>query len=237
MTAGTDSRAPATLDLVDGGPFDPGAPVVERLAARAVIHDDRGRMLLLRSRHGDLKFPGGGIDPGESVPQALLRELAEECGVVDAEVQQELLRVRELRPAQEPGAVFCMTSRYFSCALTGQVGDVAARLEDYERDLGLAPAWVTPASALRTNAGLLATWPAEQVADRAPWLPRETAALEWLCSAAADRRPARALHRAPSRRPSDGQTCACKARFDPLAAGLPVRVVVPVLPTGRPAAP
>ena len=182
MTVGAEGGAPAILDLVDGGPFDSGAAVVERLAARAVIHDDRGRMLLLRSRHGDLKFPGGGLDPGESAQQALLRELAEECGVVDAEVVQELLRVRELRPAQEPGAVFCMTSRYFGCTLTGQVGDVAARLEDYERALGLAPIWVEPESALRTNAGLLSTWRAEQVADRAPWLPRETAALEWLCS-------------------------------------------------------
>ncbi|MGZ5415757.1 MAG: NUDIX hydrolase [Nocardioides sp.] len=182
MTAGTDSRTPVTIDVMDGGPFDPDAPVVERLAARAVTHDDHGRMLLLRSRHGDLKFPGGGIDAGEYVTQALLRELAEECGVGDAEVLEELLRVRELRPAREPGAVFCMTSRYFSCTLTGQLGDVAVRLEDYERDLGLVPAWVAPESALRTNAGLLSTWRAEQVADRASWLPRETAALEWLCS-------------------------------------------------------
>jgi 8-oxo-dGTP pyrophosphatase MutT (NUDIX family) len=183
MTSGTDSRAPATHDLVVGGPFDPGAPVVERLAARAVTHDGSGRLLMLRSRHGDLKFPGGGIDRGESARQALLRELAEECGVDDAEVRQEVLRLRELRPAQEPGAVFRMTSRYFRCTLTGQVGDVAARLADYERDLELAPIWVEPESALRTDAGLLSTWRAEQVAERAPWLRRETAALEWLCSA------------------------------------------------------
>lgn len=182
MTFGAGSRAPYTLDLVDGGPLDPDAPVVQRLAARAVIHDDRGRLLLLRSRHGDLKFPGGGIDPGESVAQALLRELAEECGVVDAEVLQELLRVRELRPGQEPGAVLCMTSRYFRCHLTGRVGDRVARLEDYERDLALTPTWVTPEAALRSNAGHVASWSAEQVAERAPWLPRETAALEWLCS-------------------------------------------------------
>jgi 8-oxo-dGTP pyrophosphatase MutT (NUDIX family) len=181
VTAGTGSRAPVTLDLVDGGPHDPGAPVVARHAARAVIHDDRGRMLMLRSRHGDLKFPGGGIDPGESVRQALLRELAEECGVVGAEVQDELLCVRELRPAQEPGAVFCMTSRYFGCALTGRVGAVAAHLEDYERDLELTPTWVLAELALADNTGVLAAWPAQQVADLAPWLPRETAALRWLC--------------------------------------------------------
>jgi 8-oxo-dGTP pyrophosphatase MutT (NUDIX family) len=192
VTAGTGSRAPVTLDLVDGGPHDPGAPVVARHAARAVIHDDRGRMLMLRSRHGDLKFPGGGIDPGESASQALLRELAEECGVVGAEVLQELLRVRQLRPAQEPGAVFCMTSRYFRCTLTGEVGAAASRLEAYERDLGLAPVWVTPEAALRSNASLSSTWQAEQVADLAPWLPRETAALEWLCSGGG-RPPARRL--------------------------------------------
>ncbi|WP_425558410.1 NUDIX domain-containing protein [Kribbella ginsengisoli] len=36
--------------------------------------------MLLKSRHGDYKFPGGGVEPGESMQSALQREFLEECG-------------------------------------------------------------------------------------------------------------------------------------------------------------
>ena len=60
-----------------------------RLAARAVILDPNDRVLLVRFVWPDKTVwapPGGGIDPGETPEQAIVREVAEECGLRDFEL-------------------------------------------------------------------------------------------------------------------------------------------------------
>lgn len=57
------------------------------MTVRAIIADDAGRMLLLRraeqSRNfvGEWEFPGGKMDDGENVGEALCREVREETGL------------------------------------------------------------------------------------------------------------------------------------------------------------
>ncbi len=54
---------------------------------RVVLSDRDGRLLLLQRAAPDRRypglweFPGGGIDPGETPPQAAARELREEVGL------------------------------------------------------------------------------------------------------------------------------------------------------------
>ncbi len=47
----------------------------------AVIHDDHGRVLVLRTVHGTWSLPAGAIDPGETPREAVVRETREECGL------------------------------------------------------------------------------------------------------------------------------------------------------------
>jgi 8-oxo-dGTP pyrophosphatase MutT (NUDIX family) len=57
----------------------------ERPAARILLLDDRGRLLLFRFDAGDRPpfwcTPGGAVDPGESYAEAARRELREETGL------------------------------------------------------------------------------------------------------------------------------------------------------------
>ena len=182
--------------LVHGPAAAPDAPRVERLATRAVVRrgDD---VLLLRGTAGDYRFPGGGVDVGESVADALRRELLEECGVAMSDVGEELVAVLDERPAREPGHVFAQTSLYVRCSVEGDLGPVSHDLR--ERTLGLVPLWVPLAEALEANVALRRDRAVEghpggpdtaEDPDALAWIERETLVLELLAAGSgAGRRP------------------------------------------------
>ena len=55
----------------------------QTLGVRGVVRDDQGRFLLVRHSYAPgWLFPGGGVDRGEALEDALVRELREEVGVL-----------------------------------------------------------------------------------------------------------------------------------------------------------
>lgn len=122
---------------------------------------------------GDYKFPGGGVDEGETHSQALARELREECGASLLGVDGELGAVIEYNFAEEKDFdVFKMTSHYYFCQVSGGFG--AQKLNDYERDLGFKPVWVNIDEAISTNHSLLNSHTPPE------WLRRENFVLEYI---------------------------------------------------------
>lgn len=69
-----DARRGSVLMLFGEGPFGPDLLLTERAAT-------------MRSHAGQPAFPGGSLDPGETVVQAALREGQEETGLDPASVQ------------------------------------------------------------------------------------------------------------------------------------------------------
>ena len=99
-----------------------------RLAVRAlVLHQDR--LLLVNAYPGGVSdlwcAPGGGVEPGSSLPENLCRELHEECGIAVA--VGPLALVNEFH---DPRSGFHQVDLYFRCTLTSGAPD---------------PAWVDPA--------------------------------------------------------------------------------------------
>ncbi|MGD9954755.1 MAG: NUDIX hydrolase [Candidatus Nanopelagicales bacterium] len=172
------------MRIVHGDEPATDAPRIRRLATRAVVLHGES-LLLLRSRSGDYRFPGGGLDEGESLESNLARELLEECGARLLRVDEHLLTVVDERPAREPGAVFAQESRFYRCDVHDGLADVDHDLR--ERTLELEPVWVEVQVALESNRALrdarrtaaapLSTDTAEDPDDLA-WIERETLALE-----------------------------------------------------------
>jgi len=68
-----------------------------RHAARAVLQDESGKVaLMFAGERKYYKLPGGGIDEGEKISEAMARELLEETGCT-AEITSELGVVEEWR--------------------------------------------------------------------------------------------------------------------------------------------
>ncbi len=132
-------------------------PRHERHAVRSVILR-HGCVAMVKSRKkGFYQFPGGGIAPGETHVQALMRETREEVGLtILPHTVRPLGIVREIRASQfAPETIFDQTSYYYFADVSDTVAEQV--LEDYEQDLGYALEWVDMDKARRINLHLCRT--------------------------------------------------------------------------------
>ena len=146
---------------------------VHRTAVRAVISKGKKLLMIYSSNVGDYKFPGGGVDRGETHAQALQREVQEECGASLMNIGLGIGAVIEYNiPMESDYDVFKMTSYYYRCDVADGFG--AQNLDGYERDLGFKPMWIDIAEAIHVNKTLL------QSDKHIEWLKREIFVLEYI---------------------------------------------------------
>jgi len=146
---------------------------IHRTAVRAVIQRGRDLLMVYSANVGDYKFPGGGVDDGESHKQALSREVREECGARLVEFGECVGAVIEYNiPVEAEYDVFKMMSHYYLCQVSDGFG--AQKLGEYEKDLGFKPVWVDIDEAISINQSLLNS-------DKIPeWLKRELFVLNYI---------------------------------------------------------
>ena len=129
-----------------------------RPGVAAVIFTPEGVLLQRRDDNGLWGLPGGGVEPGESVTQALVREVREETGL---EVEPRRLIGVYSAPEHHQiitypdGNVIHYVSSVFECAITG--GTLTCGVESL--DLGwfdpeVLPADVMPISRIRIHDAL-----------------------------------------------------------------------------------
>lgn len=134
-----------TLDKKD---YDENAPVFSRPSVRAILIRD-GKIAMVHSLKYDYyKFPGGGIEPGETQEETLIRETMEEAGLtVDPASIQPYGLVHRVQ--KDKHGRFIQDNFYYLCRAKDGVSP--QKLDDYEAEERFTPCFVTPEEAIRTN--------------------------------------------------------------------------------------
>lgn len=153
--------------------------VFYRVAIRAVILKD-DKILMVKSNTGDYKFPGGGVENGESPEETLRREVIEETGYILDEVKGKMGIIIERDRRKKKGySLFEMTSHYYFCDVTNE--KLEQNLDKYEEELGFLPIWISLDDAIKENECIIE----EGKASINPWVNRETFVLkkirEYVC--------------------------------------------------------
>lgn len=147
--------------------------VLERQAARAIVLDERNVLMLYTRRYDDYSLPGGGVDTGESIVDALQRELGEETGAAKVELVRFIGYVDEHRPPRKEGYdVLFMRSHFYLCSADRVLGQTEP--EHYEVANGMVPVWIDVDAAIAHNEQILATKPASMglSVERETWMLR-----------------------------------------------------------------
>ena len=160
-------------EMYRSGKINIQGKTIFRNAVRGVILRGSDLLMIHSSVMGDYKFPGGGVQKGESHKQALAREIEEESGALLDLLGEGLGAVIEYDiPMETEYDVFKMTSYYYLCQVGAGFGQ--QRLDDYEKDLGFHPAWVNVDEAIFINRSLL------NIDNPPQWLKRELLVLEYI---------------------------------------------------------
>jgi ADP-ribose pyrophosphatase YjhB (NUDIX family) len=119
----------------------------ERRAARALVFDQAHNVALLHATKKDYhKLPGGGIEEGEDIAEALKRECLEEIGC-------NIGNIKELGVIEEYRNDFMMHQLSY-CYVADLVGEPGQNcLEEGEAADGFEPVWMSLEDAIKTLEG------------------------------------------------------------------------------------
>lgn len=122
-----------------------------RPSARSIIINE-GKIALIYSRkYKYYKFPGGGIEKGESREEALIRETLEEAGLsVIADTIKEFGKVRrKFRYNQKGFDYMVQDNYYYLCQAEKQISK--QKLDEYESNEGFTLKFMIPQKAIYLN--------------------------------------------------------------------------------------
>ncbi|CAH8239923.1 DNA mismatch repair protein MutT [Vibrio aestuarianus] len=132
--------------------------IFQRNAARAIVLDGEDILMLYTERYHDYTIPGGGVDEGEDIIAAMVRELQEETGAQNIHSIKPFGLFEELRPWFKDNAdVVHMLSYCYTCKINRQLGKT--NYEDYEQKNGMKPVWINIHDAIAHNEKTMAESP------------------------------------------------------------------------------
>lgn len=162
---------------MDKKDYQPGGSVFRRPSVRGIIRRDENLAMVHSEKFGYYKFPGGGIEDGETHPETLIREAREETGLVVIPGSiREFGYVHRIEKGKYED-IFIQDNYYYFCSVEDRA--VSQELSDYEQEEQFMLEWLTPEQAICRNRKALGNIPEEE----AVFLKRELRVLELLLSA------------------------------------------------------
>jgi len=148
-------------------------PIIYRNAVRAIILKENKVLLVYSETSKEFKFPGGGIEQGETRHFALRREVKEEVGRELKSVNESLGYVDQIyNDIYDEHKYFYQRSYYYFCEVDDEY--VGMSLSESEIALRFLPKWVTLKEAIEVNEARIAS------GDSFPWTERELHVLKLL---------------------------------------------------------
>ena len=137
------------LFTIDTKDYDPGGTAFVRPSARSIIISGDRVAMVHSLKYDYYKFPGGGIEAGESPVEAAIRETAEEAGLaVRPETVREYGYVHRVQKGKQED-MFVQDNYYYLCEVEEQAG--AQSLDGYEAEERFTLEWVRPRAAIQVN--------------------------------------------------------------------------------------
>lgn len=141
-------------------------PIIYRNAVRAIILRKNKVLLVYSETSKEFKFPGGGIEQGETRHFALRREVKEEVGRALKSVNESLGYVDQIyNDIYDEHKYFYQRSYYYFCEVDDEY--IGMSLSESEIALRFLPKWVTLEEAIKVNEERIAQ------GDSFPWTERE----------------------------------------------------------------
>ncbi len=139
------------LFTMDAHNYEEGGRAFSRPSARAIVIENGRVAMVYSQKYGHYKFPGGGIESGESREAALLRETREEAGLVlDPKSVRPYGFVHRIEKGdREP--LFLQDNFYYLATASARAPQ---ELDGYEAAEGYTLRWVTPGEAIEQNRAL-----------------------------------------------------------------------------------
>ncbi|MDR0963186.1 MAG: NUDIX domain-containing protein [Clostridium sp.] len=146
-----DGSILAGVNITIGEPNIPAnVPIKMRVGVRGVAVN-QGKLLMIIGNHGYYSFAGGGIEPGETIEEAVRREMLEETGYSVACVSRILGIEQNYKISRVIDNVFYHMIYYICECHIDMNSQAMQQLETHEAAAGLRCAWVKPQDAIKQN--------------------------------------------------------------------------------------